>query len=332
MNDMTPEQRAMRGLPPPRKILGAGVHSIPADAYHADPAPEPSLSSTLARLIVNRSPLHAWTESPRLNPAWEPTDSATFDIGRAAHRALLGAGGDYVAYPEMLLGAGGAASTKAAKEWAEEQRAAGRTPLKAEVVDAVGAMADVGRARLAAANLHLAPTRSEMTALAEIDGVWCRAMIDNAPVDSTLPLIDFKTCENATPEACRRSIEMYGYDMQAAHYLDVWEKATGERRGFIFAFQEKAAPYSMTLVRLLDSPGHSEDWLEDAREKVASARVMWRRCLTNGVWPDYPLVITELGASPYHRQKWQDQQSRAAQTAVFSQTAINRAAAWQSPE
>jgi hypothetical protein len=61
-----------------------GLHRFAPEEYHRDPAPAPSLSSTLARVLLNQSPLHAWTASPRLNPMWEPKDSATFDIGRAA--------------------------------------------------------------------------------------------------------------------------------------------------------------------------------------------------------------------------------------------------------
>ena len=103
--------------------LGPGIHRVASETYHADLLrPEPTLSSSLARVVLNRSPLHAWTAHPRMNPAYEPTERKTFDIGRAAHRAVLGAGGDYAAYPESTLASNGAASTKEAKAWAEEIR------------------------------------------------------------------------------------------------------------------------------------------------------------------------------------------------------------------
>ncbi len=47
-----------------------GLHRLEAEACHRDPAPAPSLSSTLARLLLRRSPAHAWHASPRLNPDW----------------------------------------------------------------------------------------------------------------------------------------------------------------------------------------------------------------------------------------------------------------------
>jgi hypothetical protein len=143
--------------------LGFGIHDISAEAYHADPAPVPSLSSTLARLILNRSPRHAWTAHPRLNPDYEGKDSKTFDIGRAAHRAVLGKGGDFVPYPEEVLAKNGAASTTAAKEWAEEMRSRGMTPVKAEEAEAVNDMAAEIMGRLAFMDMAFPPARSELT-------------------------------------------------------------------------------------------------------------------------------------------------------------------------
>ena len=312
--------------------LPAGIHDIPAEQYHADPCATPSLSSSLARLMINRSPLHAWTASPRLNPDWESTDRKTFDIGRAAHRAVLGKGGDYVAIPENLLASNGAASTKEAKAFIEDARASGLTPLKAVEVDQVGAMADIARVRLDEMGLAITPDRAELTAIAQIDGVWCRAMVDFAPADQRLPLVDFKTCEDASPEACRRSVESYGYDLQMAHYLAVWEAATGEKRSFLFVFQEKSPPHEIGVVRLLSSPGHSADWLEDGMQKAAFARETWGRCLAESQWPGYPGAIIEIGAAPYYRQKWQDTAARAVVAKSISSETLDRASAWQKPE
>ena len=317
-------------------VLSPGVHSISADDYHKDPAPAPSLSSTLARLLLNRSPLHAWTASPRLNPAWEPVEKKAFDIGRAAHRAVLGAGGDYVAYPAGYLASNGVASTKEAKAWAEEQRAAGRTPLKADEVDQVGAMAAKLHEALAEMGIRLDPDRSELTALAEIGGIHCRAMVDNA-TDTPIRglgkvIVDFKTTEDASPDACRRSVENYGYDLQWAHYTETWEVATGEKRAFLFIFQEKEPPFEVGVMHLLAEPGHSEDWAEDASDKIASARATWAECLTTGVWPGYPRLIHQIGARPFYRQKWQDTATRAIVARNHRQSTLDRAMNWQAPE
>ena len=47
-------------------VAAPGLYRMAAAAYHADPAPAPSLSSSLARLIVGHSPAHAKEAHPRL--------------------------------------------------------------------------------------------------------------------------------------------------------------------------------------------------------------------------------------------------------------------------
>ena len=281
-----------------------GLHRIPADDYHRDPAPEPSLSSTLARLLLNRSPLHAWHASPRLNPTWQPVDKAHFDVGRAAHRELLGAGGDYVAIPEGMLASNGAASTKEAKAFIQEAREAGLTPVKADVAEKVQAMAATVRDRLAQMGIRFDPRRSELTAIARIDGCWCRCMLDNIPERG--PVYDLKTTTDASPEAVVRAVEAYGYDVQAAHYLDVLEAATGERRKMRFVFVEKNPPHEVSVVELRDEPDSEFDWMEDARSKAREARRIWRECTEAGQWPGYPAQIAIISARMFHRRRWED--------------------------
>ena len=314
-------------------MLEAGIHFGVTEAdYHADTLlPVPTLSSTLARLVLARSPLHAWTAHPRLNPAWEPTEKKTFDIGRAAHRAVLGRGSDYAAYPAEYLASNGAASTKEAKAWAEEQRAEGRTPLKFDEIDQICAMAVSVNRQLAAMGIKLDPTRSEVVALAEIDGIWCRAMIDNAPTDPRLPLYDLKSTTDASPESLAKTIASYGYDLQAAHYLAVWKAATGEDRRFRIIFVEKEAPYGVQVAELYRKPGDEADWFDHADALARDARRIWGECLRSGNWPCYPSRVAVIGAPGWHLTKMEDRSGRAAVSKPTAET-VARVSAWQAPE
>lgn len=316
------------------------LRDMPLAEYHADRlTPEPSLSSTLARLVVGRSPLHAWTQSARLNPDYVSTDRKTFDIGRAAHTAVLGRGEAFAAIPEDLLATNGAASTKEAKAFIAECRESGITPLKAAEVEQIDIMATVLREALDEMHpaITLRPEDSEVAAFAIIDGVWCRALIDNAPADPALPLIDFKSTEDASPDACIRAVVNYGYDLQAAHYLDTWHAATGERRRFQFIFQEKAPPYEVGVVELYDGrhitdltdPARAADWWDDASEKARDARYLWRRCLDTNRWPGYPRQVAVVGAPSYYRQKWSGRPNAPERP---SPDAIAAALAAQAPE
>src|SRR5258708_191113 len=74
-------------------FLGAGLHyDVPAHIYHADCSPEPSLTQSIAKILLNYSPAHARHAHPRLNPDHEPDDSTKYDIGNIAHRLILGLG------------------------------------------------------------------------------------------------------------------------------------------------------------------------------------------------------------------------------------------------
>lgn len=313
-------------------FLPPGLHWLTDTQYHADPMERPSLSSTLARTLLNQSPLHAWHAHPRLNPDHEPVEKKTFDIGKAAHRAVLGRGGDYVAIPEDLLALNGAASTKAAKEFIEQARADGLTPLKADEVAQVEQMAEKTKRKLAQYRVEIDPARTEIAALAEIDGVMCRAMIDYAPENSPY-LYDFKTTTDASPDGCIKAVTNYGLDVQAAFYLRVWEAATGEKRKFRFIFSEKEGPKETSVVQLYAAKADEADWMEDAYGKADHTIRTWGQCLASDHWPGYPAQVAVIGAPGWYRDKWEkfgvveqpEPQKPSAQT-------LRRAAEFQSPE
>lgn len=306
--------------------LAAGIHKLTDAEYHSDPSGQPSLSSTIARKLIFQSPLHAWTAHPRLNPHYEPVEKKTFDVGRAAHRAFLGAGGDYVAIPADLLASNGAASTKAAKDFIADARESGKTPLKQEEVDAIEEMAGKAHDRLDQMRIWLDSDRSELVALGEIDGAACRIMVDNAPDDPRAPFYDFKTTTDANPDHCVKAVMNFGYDVQAAFYQEVWKAATGEERPFRFVFQEKDPPFEVSVVEL--SPGD----LAMARKKTRRAREIWRNCLASNHWPGYPAGVHRVELSPWFHERWLERESAEADhKARTGRDILDQARRWQAP-
>src|SRR4051812_46738879 len=75
------------------KITAPGIYlDVAANDYHADPCPAPSLTQSVAKILLAKSPLHAWHAHPRLNPDYQHNDDTKFDVGNIAHKMLLGRG------------------------------------------------------------------------------------------------------------------------------------------------------------------------------------------------------------------------------------------------
>ncbi|MEP5729597.1 MAG: PD-(D/E)XK nuclease-like domain-containing protein [Sulfitobacter sp.] len=309
-------------------LLSQGVYfDLSDEQYHGDPCKTPSLSSTLARTLLNQSPLHAWTAHPKLNPSFQPVEKNTFDIGRAAHRSVLGRGSEYEEIPSDLLAANGAASTKAAKEWIADARARGVTPLKSDEIERVFNMAEIASRRMENNKIFLWPDNAEVVVIAEIGGVPCRAMIDNAPPEKDQPLYDFKTCENASVNACLRSVMNYGYDVQAAHYLECWKAATGEDRLFRFIFQEKSEPHEICVIEL------GSDSLAMASKKTARAREIWSNCIRSDYWPGYPDGVQRMELPEFFHERWLETESQTADfKRHYGRDVLDSAKRWQAPQ
>ena len=74
-------------------ITAPGIYTdFPVDQYRADPCPQPSLTQSIAKVILDHSPLHAWHAHPRLNPRFVQDEEKKFDIGNTAHALLIGRG------------------------------------------------------------------------------------------------------------------------------------------------------------------------------------------------------------------------------------------------
>ena len=78
------------------KITKPGIYrDFPTAAYFADCCPEPSFTQSLAKILLDQSPRHAYQAHPRLNVQPADEDDA-YDksraIGNAAHAMMLGRG------------------------------------------------------------------------------------------------------------------------------------------------------------------------------------------------------------------------------------------------
>jgi hypothetical protein len=250
--------------------------AMPSAVYHADPAPEPSMSSGIAKILVSQSPMHAWYAHPRLNPYHMSEESQDFDRGSAAH-ALLLEGDD-----KMVEVAFDDWRKKEAKELRAQIREAGKLPLLSKHVASVRKMVTIAKTALADSELaiNLSDCYAERSVIWPAGGIWGRARFDLQHRTRRI-LIDYKTTENADPQSFARQIIGLGYDVQAAHYAEAYQAAWSAEPTFVFLVQEREPPYACSLV------GVDPMMLELGQQKLEFAAKLWKQCITSGKWPGY---------------------------------------------
>src|SRR5260221_11592401 len=120
-----------------------GFHKMSAEKYHADCCIVPSLSSSIAQVLLRESPRKAWFSHPRLNPAYRSQEESKFDIGTASHAMLL-EGANIIETCDFADW-----RTNDAKAKRDAARAAGKIPLlKRHRDDVVAMVAEIGRAHV----------------------------------------------------------------------------------------------------------------------------------------------------------------------------------------
>lgn len=268
--------------------LPAGIHTITAELYHADPCPEPSLSNSLIKLLIGKSPRHAWMAHPRLNPEQRQIEESKFDIGTASHAALL-EGLDIcevIDAPDWR--------TKAAQIARDSARLAGRIPLLPHQHQGVMEMAGAAKTFLVAAGLGSVLDRGkpEQTLIWKDGEAHCRARVDWLTDDRSL-ILDFKSTGVANPERWMRGAIDLGYDTQDVFYRRGLRKLGFDRARFLFLVQEVSAPYCCYLVELAESARHL------AALKVERAINLWSMCLRENFWPGYPTDVHQMEAPPW---------------------------------
>lgn len=303
------------------RVTAPGLYRMSTADYHADPCPEPSLSNSIAKVLVHKSPRHAWIAHPRLNPDHIPDGNPDRkrEIGSVAHALLLGHGADIVKIDADDY------RKDATKDVRAKAYAAGDLPILAPDLSVAKIMAKIARDEFSAYP-EIAPTLSESGGTSELVAVcregpaWLRCMIDRASTDLRV-VLDYKTTGDAHPDACAARISDNDFQMQDPFYRRVLDAVDPEGRGrrrFFFLYQEQEEPYACTVHEL---DGHHVHM--GARQVEAAVRI-WTECMTEQRWPSYPRVIHRVEMKPWAEQKWLDReiaefdQERASQRASIA--------------
>ena len=284
-------------------IIRPGIYDIPAQRYHSDPTPTPSLSNSIAKKLIRQSPMHAHYAHPRLGGAGNDNHTSAMDDGTILHALLLGKGGENVEiiYADDF-------KKKVTQEARDDARAAGKTPVLAHKMAALCVTADAARKQIedhpAACELF-GPGSAEHAILWEEDGIWLRSLVDFIPDNPNLPLLDIKTTGlSAAPEEWEQRL-IKEYAVQDAFYSRGFHAVTGRHPPPMqFIVVETDPPYGVSVMAAAPT------LRAVAEAEVERAVRMWRHCMKTGRWPGYPPFVASVEAPNWLLNKMEEQESR----------------------
>lgn len=310
-----------------------GIYAMTAEQYHADPAPDPSLSASAAEAILLESPRHCWTRHAALNPLAEEERELErmnsqkrmrMEHGSALHTLTLGAGRGI-----MEIDADSYQSNKAreAREVATEE---GYIPILSGDLRRLRACSTATREQILA---H--PDLGPVLNIAEKDPkkrrgqaeqalfwrerigaaksrtpawLWCRALVDWLPDDPRAPLVDFKfTTTSAEPQSYGKTVRE-DLTLRSAHYLrGAQTLRSATPRAYWIVAVEMAPPFGLSVHRA------DNTLLHEAREQWMEAASRFHACLMRGRdakhWPFWKAEINVVGMKPWQQQEWEDRKA-----------------------
>lgn len=278
------------------RVTEPGFYELPMPDYIADPAPQPSLSASIAHQLVSRSALHAWTVHPRLNPQWTPDGSDATDYGTIAHALLIGVDNDRVVVvdaPDWR--------TNAAKAVRAAARQAGKPVILRHQLDHVVEMVTIAREAISNSEFAGVTFDAERTGIWREDETWFRIRPDWVTPDRTI-VLDYKTTAgSAQPDAWARGpLIQLGLDLQAALVIRGLTALAAPRTcHFVYVVQEAREPYGVSLIEL------SAAYLEFAHRRLASAIQQWTYCMTERRWPSYPSRVVAVEPPGWATFQWE---------------------------
>lgn len=179
----------------------------------------------------------------------QPSGRDALDFGTALHAEVLGNGDPIQVYDYASW------RSKAAEQAREEADGRGVTPVLTGDMKRITGMAKAVTGHdQARALLHDLPGDSEVSLFVEDpDGQRFKARPDRLLTDAGV-IVDLKsTIAKPGEKSLARVVVDRGYDVQAAHYLEVARLAGLEVDTFAFVFVGKTDPFYVTVVELTDT-------------------------------------------------------------------------------
>ena len=271
--------------------------NMPFREYLGDPAPEPSLTSSLAKQLLDSSPEHVWRSREASRTGAGVKNKRAFDLGTVAHAKFIGGNDEIVVIDEDSF------RSAAAKEKRDEAYAQGLTPILRKDDDLAQKMANVAKREFGKNKVIGAALEGGLVELSVIwkeggeGGIFCRCRPDVYYQDSEPPtVIHYKTTsQNIDRWSFGSYAARMGWDVIAAHYhagLGFLDESNEVRQ--IFALQQTKEPYECIALEL-DNPFFTQG--QEARD--AAVRI-WFDCVKRKSWPGYGMDVQVIESPAWH--------------------------------
>lgn len=284
------------------KIDRPGIYrGVSSADYFADPCPTPSLTQSLCKILVERSPQHAWIAHPRLNPQFEYDDDTKFDIGNVAHRLILGRGKEIevVHFADWR--------TKASQEAREKAADEGKIAVLKHQYEQASDMATAAWTQLHRHEDRDAFTNGDAEVMIawEENGIWFRSLIDWLHHDIRI-VDDYKSSGmSMAPHLLGMRAEAAGWHTQAAFIargLDILDPAGAGRRIYRFIGQETSKPHAITVMHM------NNYWLTMGQKKVEAGIALWTPAVKHNYWRDYGVKAVIPDFPGFKEKQWLDRE------------------------
>lgn len=101
-------------------------------------------------------------------------------------------------------------------------------------------------------------------------------------------IADLKSCVDASPNGFARAVANFGYEIQAAFYLDLAAVLKLEKEHFFFIACEKEPPYAVAVYEL------DEESINIGRTKYRRLLARYLQCVVADTWPGYSRHVEVL--------------------------------------
>ena len=251
----------------------------------------PTLSYSIAKILLNKSPYHAWLHHPRLGGVSRES-SEEMDRGTIIHNLVLGGG------PDLFVVQAPDWRTKDARAHRDAAVARGEIPVLEHKLEEYRLVADHIVDACREKGIDFREGESEAVILWEEETsfgpIKCRGRLDNVLFDRGV-IRDLKNCDNAHPDAIARAIENMGYDIQVAAYLSAIrtvQPAIAGRDSFVWIFAEEL-PEGSPRRAMVNLAYPSGVLLERGAMRWRRACELWAKCLRLDHWPAYEETMVD---------------------------------------